>query len=101
MELQSRAREGGNAEALRGVGGIVELVQNRSVRLSLELPRTRSVRISRIFDKVGSSRVIKTHQDMTFSVSIQPRLNPSYMRGFVIQILFLVLFVDPCLLSVV
>gem|GEM_PF-5862761 len=59
--MEKRAREGGDAEALRGVGGIVELVQNRSVRLSLELPRTRSVRISRIFDKVGSSRVVKTH----------------------------------------
>jgi len=48
----------------------LELALNRSVRLSLELPRTRSVRISGIFDKVGSSEIVKTLPFLTTIIRI-------------------------------
>ena len=49
--------EGGNAEALRGVGVIVEVPQNRSVRLDLELPRIGACESVRFLFKIGSCKV--------------------------------------------
>ena len=49
--------EGGTPRLCEALAELLELAQNRSVRLSLESPRTRGVRLVRLLFEKGSSKV--------------------------------------------